>query len=280
MPKARDLVEVGRQGDEVVLRPRPRRGRRPARPGPTRALVIVSSGGEGLGGDDDQRLGGIEAPQVPVEVGAVDVGHEAEVEVAVDEGVEGASYGHRRAEVGAADADVDDAWIRRARWRPGRPAERTSSAKRPIRSRTSCTSGTTSSPSSSMTVPRGRRRAVCRTARSSVRLMCSPANMASRRASTPPWWARAAQELEGVPGDAVLGVVDVEVADLDDEALAPGRVVGEEVPQGAVGQLHPVRRQVPPGRALVDRQGHGRRLRRPSVPAPDVRGLDRQIRGQ
>ena len=74
---------------------------------------------------------------------------------------------------------------------------------------------------------------------------------------------RGGEELEGVPGDAVLGVVDVEVTDLDDELLAPGRVIGEEVPEGAIGQLDPVCRQVAPRRGLVDRQGHGRRLRAP-----------------
>ena len=82
------LVEVRRQGHEVVLDGVLAEGVH--QPGPGGAGVGHGlEGGEGLGGDDDQGAGGVEATQVPVEVGAVHVGHEAEVQVAVDEGVEG-----------------------------------------------------------------------------------------------------------------------------------------------------------------------------------------------
>ena len=59
------------------------------------------------------------------------------------------------------------------------------SANAAIWSSTACTSGTTSAPSTFIDTPAGARSATCITARSSVVLMCSPANMASRRASTP-----------------------------------------------------------------------------------------------
>ena len=62
---------------------------------------------------------------------------------------------------------------------------RTRSAKADIRSSTSWTPGTTSSPSTSIRVPRGARSATCSTARFSVTLILSPRNMASMRARRP-----------------------------------------------------------------------------------------------
>ena len=63
--------------------------------------------GERLGRDDEQRLGGVEVAHGLGEVGAVDVGDEAERQIAVAVVLE-RLVGHHRAEVGAADADVDD----------------------------------------------------------------------------------------------------------------------------------------------------------------------------
>ncbi len=62
---------------------------------------------------------------------------------------------------------------------------RTRSEKAPIFSRTACTSGTTSWPSTSMCSPAGARNATWSTARSSVTLIFSPANIASMRARRP-----------------------------------------------------------------------------------------------
>ena len=103
----RDLFGVGRDGDEVLgdgllvaeLCQRPvARG------------VGVGHGlerGEGLGGDDEERLLGVEVLDGFGEVGAVDVGDEAEGQVALAVVLQ-RLVGHDRAEVGAADADVDD----------------------------------------------------------------------------------------------------------------------------------------------------------------------------
>ncbi len=63
--------------------------------------------GEGLRAHDEQRLRGIEIARGLREVRAVDVGHEAEIHVALAV-VTQRLVGHHRAEVGAADADVDD----------------------------------------------------------------------------------------------------------------------------------------------------------------------------
>ena len=62
---------------------------------------------EGLRGDDEQRLRRIEVARRLGEVGAVDVGDEAERHGAVAVMLE-RLVGHHRPEVGAADADVDD----------------------------------------------------------------------------------------------------------------------------------------------------------------------------
>ena len=58
-------------------------------------------------------------------------------------------------------------------------------AKSAIASSTLWTSATTSAPSTSIRLPRGARSATCRTARRSVELIFSPANIASRRFATP-----------------------------------------------------------------------------------------------
>ena len=62
--------------------------------------------GEGLGGDDEQRLRGIEIAHRLGEIGAVDVGDEAEGHGALAVMLQ-RLVGHDRAEIRAADADVD-----------------------------------------------------------------------------------------------------------------------------------------------------------------------------
>ncbi len=68
---------------------------------------------------------------------------------------------------------------------PFQSPERTRSEKTCILVSTACTAGTTFSPSTSMTAASGARSAVWRTARSSVVLIFSPRNMASRSSLTP-----------------------------------------------------------------------------------------------
>ena len=72
-------------------------------------------------------------------------------------------------------------WPSAPRTRPSR----TSAAKVSIFSRVPITSGMTSLPSTSTGLPEKLRKAVCRTARFSVTLIFSPANIAARLASTP-----------------------------------------------------------------------------------------------
>ena len=68
---------------------------------------------------------------------------------------------------------------------PSHLPARTFSANSPMRSSTSCTAGTTSTPSTVIDVPRGARRATCSTARFSVMLIFSPPNMAAMRSASP-----------------------------------------------------------------------------------------------
>jgi len=68
---------------------------------------------------------------------------------------------------------------------PFHSPDRTLSAKAYIFSRTAWTSASTSCPSTVSSVPAGLRSAVCSTERSSVTLIRSPPNMASRRSSSP-----------------------------------------------------------------------------------------------
>ena len=68
---------------------------------------------------------------------------------------------------------------------PFQAPPRTRSAKAAIRSSTACTSATTSRPSTAIERPRGARSATWSTARSSVRLIFSPRNIASIRRRTP-----------------------------------------------------------------------------------------------
>ena len=63
--------------------------------------------GEGFGGDEEEGFVGAEVADGFDEVGAIDVGDEAEGEVALGVVLE-RFIGHDRAEIGAADADVDD----------------------------------------------------------------------------------------------------------------------------------------------------------------------------
>jgi hypothetical protein len=67
---------------------------------------------------------------------------------------------------------------------------RTREEKSAMRSSTACTAGTTSSPSTVMRWPRGARSATWSTARRSVTLILSPANMASMRRLRPASVAR------------------------------------------------------------------------------------------
>ena len=69
--------------------------------------------------------------------------------------------------------------------KPSQRPPRTASAKAFMRSSTSCTCATTSTPSTISVLPLGARRATCSTERFSVVLMTSPRNIAAVRSRRP-----------------------------------------------------------------------------------------------
>ena len=91
--------------------------------------------------------------------------------------------------------------------------------------------------------PLGARSATCSTARSSVTLIFSPANIASIRARSPDSSAsctsnpeaallgQLTEQRERLVGDAVLRVVQIDPRRLGAHAPAAPGVVGEELPQ-------------------------------------------------
>ncbi len=131
MPNSRDLGGVGRDGDEV-----PGHGRAvaaQARQQPVAGGLGVGhrlQRGEGLRGDDEQRFRRVEIAHGLGEVGAVDVRDEAERQVAVAVVPQGL-VGHDRAQIGAADADVDDVANRACRCGPSMAAADALGRKRP-----------------------------------------------------------------------------------------------------------------------------------------------------
>jgi hypothetical protein len=64
---------------------------------------------------------------------------------------------------------------------------------------------------------------------------------------------QAEKETEGLVGDAVLRVVEIDARGLGRQPLAPPQVLGEQVPQVAVGDLVVVALQRLPGCALPQR---------------------------
>ena len=170
MPNFGDLLGVGRDRDEM---PRDRllvaeRAQAPGARGVRVGQRLERR--EGLRADDEQRLGGVEIAHRLDEIGAVDVGDEAERQVALAV-VAQRLVGHHRAEVGAADADVDDVADALAGVAGPVAAAHRARQNAAMRSSTACTSATTFVPSTTMRSPGGARSATCSTARCSVVLI-------------------------------------------------------------------------------------------------------------
>ncbi len=106
-----------------------------------------------------------------------------------------------------------------------------------MRSSTSCTCATTSTPSTRSDAPFGMRSATWRTERFSVVLMRSPRNIASVRSAQPGLLGEGDEEPERLVGDPVLRVVEVEAGGLGGQPLAALRVVGEQVAKVDVADL-------------------------------------------
>ena len=172
-------------------RRRPRPARRPARRGPKRALVIVSCVVKVLEATMNSVDAGSHGAQRLGEVRAVDVGDEVQPRALA--AVRRQRLGdHRRAQVGAADAEVDDVGDACAAWRRSRRPTGPRSLKR------ACGPGGRAPRASRRVRPRpaagdpGRRSATCSTARCSV-LVDRRRRRTSGRAAPRRRWPRPAR---------------------------------------------------------------------------------------
>ena len=144
---------------------------------------------------------------------------------------------------------------------PRQPPPRTCSANAAMRSSTSCTAATTSSPPTSMRAARGARSAVCSTGRCSETLIGRRAASPRCARAAPP--ARPAHEqVERLAGQALLGEVEQDAEALGAEPL---RAAGSREQLGQRGGPAASRRAraAHPGRQLVEprhrRPGYVRR---------------------
>ena len=132
--------------------------------------------------------------------------------------------GHHRAEVGAADADVDDVADALARCGPSSAPLRTrvGEARHPVEHRVHLRARRPRRRRRSL-ASRGARRATCSTARFSVTLIWSPRNIASIRSRRPDSSASSTSRRERLVGDAVLGEVREQPDRLEAQCARPGR---------------------------------------------------------
>ena len=148
-----------------------------------RALVRVSSVVNVLEETTNSVSAGIKVAGIFHKLVAIHIGDEAASNVTITV-VFQRIVGHERAEVGAANTDIDD--IANTLASISLPlAAAHAIGEIAILSSTLCTSGTTFSPSTMIVSSLGARKATCSTARCSVTLIFSPRNMASMRSRRP-----------------------------------------------------------------------------------------------
>ena len=225
MPKSATFSGVRRQRHEVL-------GDRASSPAPSPASSQCAGGGgvgDGLDGgerlrrDDEQRLGRVQVAHRLVQIGAVDVGHEADRQVAVGEGAQ-RLVRHRRAEVGAADADVDDvldalAGVAGPLARADPVGEGGHLVEDGVHARAR---RSRRRPRSTASRGRAQRGVQHRAVLGDVDLLAAEHRVP--QPGTPRRGGQLAQQPQRLVGDQVLGVVEVEVADL--EGVAGRRAAG------------------------------------------------------
>ena len=218
----------------------------------SRALVSVSSVPKVLLETMNSVRGRVEPGQGRGGVGRVDVADEPALEAVLAVRLE-RLVGHHRPEVGAADADVDDrADPLAGDAGPRAGADLVGEVVDPARARRARRATTSWPSTSSVGAAPGSRSAVCSTARSSVTLMCSPRNIASRRSATPDLLGQGEQGGQHVVVDEPLGQVDVQV----------GRGEGQPVdarPGSSANHAAQVRAANPPARLAEPCPRLGRR---------------------
>ena len=254
-PERGDRLEVGRDGDDVL------RDRRlvaaeavqqplPGAPGIRHGL----DGREGLRRDDDERLGRLEAAQRLDEVGRVDVRHESDVELRRGVGAK-RLVGHRRAEIGATDPDVDHGLNRPAgvpapRPRPHLLGERGHPVEHVVHLADDVHAVDDERPVARQPQRDVQRRAILGRVDvlAAVHRVAAPRHV-SRRSERD-------EQPHGLLGDEVLREIGVDPGGLEREALDPSRVGGEELAQVAVAHVGVMTDELPPGVAVDEGLGH------------------------
>ena len=141
--------------------------------------------------------------------------------------------------------------------RPTKAPLRTRAAKSAIASSTLWTSGTTSTPSTSIVSPRGARKRHVQhgAAFRGVDLLAGEHRVAPLRHAA--LFGEPQQQPQRLVGDAVLRVVEEQARALGRKALRPARVVGEQLAQMHILDLRMMRGERPPGRRR-GQSGHRR----------------------
>ncbi len=219
-----DPFEIGRDRREMVGDGRFAQGLRD--PGPrARRIGHGLLGGEGLGRDDEQGARRIERGQRVGDVGAIDIGDEMGAQFGRSEGRQGAGR-HGRAEIGAADADIDDVRIKmavRAQNRALAHIARESGDFRPL--------GLDRRHDVFAIDPHGRAGKIAQGHMEGGAALGLIDMLAGEKRLAPLLQPRRAGEVEKMaerrPGQAVLGIIVEQVVEADGKMLEPFRILGE-----------------------------------------------------
>ena len=212
-------------------------------------------GAERLGRDDEQGLVGRQIPGRLHKVGRVDVGDEPERHVAQAVVAKGLVR-HHRAEVGPTDADVDDVLDPPPGVTGPLPRSHTV-GERPHPPEDAVNLGHDVHPVDDEGLPLGhpKRHVEHRAVLRHVDLLASEHHVPAFRHTR--LFSEVEQQPHGLVGDAVLGVVEVEVGGLDRQALPAAGVPCEQVAQVRTGDLFVMADERPICRTVMERvDGH------------------------
>ena len=246
----RHLLGIGGNGDEMLgsgrsLTVQP--GQQPVTRG-----VRVGHGlqrGEGLGGDDEQRLRGIEIVHRLGEVRAIDIGDEAEghgpLAVVLERFV-----GHHGAEIGAADADIDhiaDALAGMAL--PGAAAQPIGEIRHLVQNGMDLGHHILAVVDDGSAPRRAQGDVKHRALLRGVDLVAAEHGVDVIPQAQ--FLGKLKQQSQGLVGDPVLGIVEIESGGLDRQPLPALAILGEELPEMDTLDLLVVLLQRRPGGAQV-----------------------------
>ena len=183
--------------------------------------------GEGLGGDDEQRLGGIEIVHRLGEVGAVDIGDEAEghgpLAVVLQRFV-----GHDGAEIRSADADIDDIADALAGMpRPGASAQPIGEGRHLVEDGMDIGHHVLAVVQDGRAARRAQRDVKHRALFRDVDLVAAEHGVDALAQAR--LLGQLKQQFQGFVGDPVLGIVEIKPGGLDRHPLAALAVLGEEL---------------------------------------------------